>query len=77
MAGNTYYRVHGVTVGDTLNRFQGLPAWGYRGYGHSDTGDTAGNTYYRDVVIQVIQLEIHPTSYRGYSRGNTGDTKLQ
>ena len=69
-------------VGDTLNRFQGLPAWGYRGYGHGDTGDTTGNTYYRvhgviDVVIQVIQLEIHPTSYRGYSRGNTGDTKLQ
>ena len=56
-------------VGDTLNRFQGLPVWGY---GHGDTGDTAGNTYYRvhgviDVVIQVIQLEIHLTSYRGYS----------
>ena len=56
--------------------------WGYRGYGRCDTGDTTGNTYYRvhgviDVVIQVIQLEIHPTSYRGYSRGNTGDTKLQ
>ena len=69
-------------VGDTLNRFQGLPAWGYRGYGRGDTGDMAGNTYYRvhgvmDVVIQVIQLEIHPTSYRGYLQGNTGDTKLQ
>ena len=69
-------------VGDTLNKFQGLPVWGYRGYGCSDTGDTAGNTYYRvdwviDVVIQVIQLAIHPTSYRGYSQGNTGDTKLQ
>ena len=69
-------------VGDTLNRFQGLLAWGYRGYGHSDTGDMTGNTYYRvhgviDMVIQVKQLEIHPTSYRGYSRGNTGDTKLQ
>ena len=53
-----------------------------QGYGCGDTGDTAGNTYYRvhrviDMVIQVIQLEIHPTSYRGYSRGNTGDTKLQ
>ena len=59
-------------VGDTLNRFQGLLVQGYRGYGRGDTGDTAGDTYYRvhgvmDVVIQVLQLEIHLTSYRGYS----------
>ena len=64
--------IHGVTVGDTLNRFQGLLARGYRGYGCGDTGDTVGDTYYRvhgvmDAVIQVIQLEIHLTSYRGYS----------
>ena len=55
---------------------------GYRGYEHSDTGDTVGNTYYRvhgvmDLVIQVIHLEICPTSYRGYARGDTGVTKLQ
>ena len=55
---------------------------GYRGYGRGDTGDMAGDTYYRvhgvmDAVIQVIQLEMHPTSYRSYLRGNTGDTKLQ
>ena len=74
--------IQGATVGDTLNRFQGLLVWGYRGYKCSDIGDTAGNTYYRvhgvmDVVIQVIQLEIHPASYRGYARGDTGVTKLQ
>ena len=74
--------IQGATVGDTLNRFQGLPVWGYRGYKHGDTGDTAGNTYYRvhgvmDVVIQVIQLEICLTSYRCYARGDTGVTKLQ
>ena len=74
--------IQGAMVGDTLNRFQGLPVWGYRGYERGDTGDMAGNTYYRvhgvmDVVIQVIQLEIHPASYRGYARGDTGVTKLQ
>ena len=74
--------IQAATVGDTLNRFQGLPVWGYRGYERGDAGDTAGNTYYRvhgvmDVVIQVIQLEIHPTSYRGYARSDTGVTKLQ
>ena len=74
--------IQGATVGDTLNRFQGLPVWGYRGYKRGDTGDMAGNTYYRvhgvmDVVIQVIQLEIHPASYRGYAQGDTGVTKLQ
>ena len=68
--------------GDTVYKFQGLRSWGYRGYGRGNTGDMAGDTYYRvhgvmDVVKQVIQLEIHPTSYRGYARGNTGDTKLQ
>ena len=74
--------IQGGMVGDTLNRFQGLPLWGYRGYERSDTGDMAGNTYYRvhgamDVVIQVIQLEIHPASYRGYAQGDTGVTKLR
>ena len=75
--------IQGATVGDTLNRFpQGLPLWGYRGYERGDTGGTVGNTYYRvhgvmDVVIQVIQLEIHPASYRGNARGDTGVTKLQ
>ena len=74
--------IQGAMVGDTLNRFQGLPVWGYRGYECGDTGDTAGNTYYRvhgvmDVVIQVIQLEIHLASYRGYARGDTSVTKLQ
>ena len=62
--------------------FRGYQTRGYRGYERGDTGYTAGNTCYRvhgvmDVVIQVIQLEIHPTSYRGYSRGDTGVTKLQ
>ena len=74
--------IHSVTVGDTLSKFQGIPMWGYRGYECGDTGDTVGNTCYRvhgvmDVVIQVIQLEIHPTSYRGYAQGDTGVTKLQ
>ena len=39
--------IQGTTVGDTLNRFQGLPVWGYRGYERGDTGDMTGNTYYR------------------------------
>ena len=74
--------IQGVTVGDTLNRFHGLQAWGYRGYECGDTGYMVINTYYRlhgvtDMVIQVIQLEIHPASYRGYARGDTGVTKLQ
>ena len=74
--------IQAAMVGDTLNRFQGLPVWCYRGYERGDAGDTAGNTYYRvhgvmDVVIQVIQLEICPTSYRGYAQSDTGVTKLQ